>query len=155
MNFEIFSQMIESSLAALGINPVDSRCAEDGQWLLFNGDTEIYIDLWEEKNDNPWLYFENELPIFIFQVISPICHLPEEPTLHFYESLLHNNLNLINASYTINKEQNILAVKVRKTSKFITQEEIIDLIEAIGYYSEITYETLSEIYSLEKISKEN
>ncbi|MDP2175968.1 MAG: hypothetical protein Q8K70_08675 [Bacteroidota bacterium] len=155
MNLEKYSQLIESSLASLGLNPTDSRCAEEGQWLLFNGETEIYIDLWEEKNDNPWLYFENDEPIFIFQVIAPICHLPAENITSFYESLLHNNLNLINASYTINKEQNILAVKIRKTSKFITQEEIIDLIEAIGYYSEITYDSLAEIYTLEKIAKEN
>jgi hypothetical protein len=73
----------------------------------------------------------------------------------FYEELLHNNLNMLYGSYTINKEQNMLAVKYRRPMKNLSKDEIIDLIECIGYYAESTFEILKERYPIQKISEEN
>jgi hypothetical protein len=155
MNFQTYSELIETALATLGLNPVETRCADEGQWMIFNGETEIYIDLWENEKDNPWLYFESNEPLFMFQIIAPICLMPEDKSEVFYEEILHNNLNMLYGSYTINKEQNMLAVKYRRPVTNISQEEIIDLIECIGYYAESTFDILKERYPIQKIAQEN
>ncbi len=149
-----YNSLIETTLAFLGLNPAEAKSEEDGQWVVFNGDTEIYIDLWEQIENNGWMYFESDEPIFVFQAISPICYLPSGNLEHFYEELLQNNLNLVFASYTINKEQNILAVKFRRICNGLKQEDIVEAIESIGYYSEITLKALSDRYDIKKIETE-
>jgi hypothetical protein len=151
MNIEKSTELIESTFAFLGLNPLETRGAEQGQWVIYNGDTEIYMDIWEVEKENAWLYYESDEPIFAFQVISPICYLPETGLENLYEELLHNNLNMLYTSYTINKEQNMLAVKYRRPTKGLTQEEIIEAIESVGYYSESTYAALKDRYQISKI----
>jgi hypothetical protein len=155
MDFEKLSELIESTFAELGLNPADTRGAEKGQWVLYNGDTEIYVDLWEMDKDNSWLYFETDEPVYAFQVISPVCYLPESGSEQLFEELLHNNLNMFYASYTINREQNMLAVKFRRPSKGLNREEIIEAVESVGYYSESTYKALEDRYKISKIEPEN
>ncbi len=154
MDFKTYSELIESTFGFLGLNPVETRGSEDGQWVIYNGDTEIYVDLWEQEKENAWLYFETDEPIFVFQSISPVCHMPDSNLENFYEELLHNNLNMLYTSYTINKEQNIVAVKYRRPAKGLTQEEIIEAIESVGYYSETTYKALEDRYKIEKLKKD-
>lgn len=155
MNIEKLSNSIENALASLGLNPTESRCEEEGQWLIFNGETEIYIDIWEQKEESPWIYFQADEPVFIFQIISPVCFVKEMENNSFYEEILHNNLNMLNASYIFNKEEGVLAVKIRNNVKAITPEQVIDAIENVGYYSEITFDILKERYPVERIAKEN
>jgi hypothetical protein len=80
--------------------------------------------------------------------------MPDSGLEKFYEELLHNNLNMLYTSYTINKEQNILAVKYRRPAKGLTREEIIEVIESVGYYSETTYKALEDRYKIEKLKQD-
>ncbi len=154
MDFENTSQLIESTFAFLGLNPAETRASEKGQWIIYNGDTEIYIDLWEIDQENAWLYFETDEPVYAFQVVSPVCYLPSDSTDQLFEELLHNNLNMFYTSYIINRDQNMLAIKYRRPSKGLTQEEIIEAIESTGYYSESTFKALKDRYSISKIEPE-
>lgn len=154
MDFDAGSQLIESTFAFLGLNPMETRGAEPGQWIIYNGDTEIYIDFWEVEKENAWLYFETDEPVYAFQAISPICFLPENGLETLYEELLHNNLNMFYTSFTINREQNMLAVRFRRPAKGLTQEEIIEAIESVGYYSESTFKALEDRYQISKILPE-
>jgi hypothetical protein len=154
MNFEQYAELIESTFAFLGLNPLETRGAEKGQWVIYNGDTEIYVDLWELEKENAWMYFETDEPVYAFQVISPVCFLPENGLEHLYEELLHNNLNMLYTSYTINKEQNMLAVKYRRPAKGLNQEDIIESIESAGFYSETTFRALEDRYQISKIGHE-
>lgn len=154
MNFESYSELIESTFAFLGLNPLETRGAEKGQWVIYNGDTEIYVDLWELDKDNSWLYFETDEPVFAFQTISPVCLMPGSNLETFYEELLHNNLNMLYTSYTINREQNMLAVRHRRPAKGLTQEEIVEAIESVGYYSESTFKALEDRYQIERLKPE-
>ncbi|MCC6818049.1 MAG: YbjN domain-containing protein [Bacteroidia bacterium] len=154
MDFKANAELIETTFAFMGLNPIETRGAEDGQWVIYNGDTEIYIDLWELDKDNAWLYFETDEPVFAFQTISPVCLMPLDNLEQFYEEILHNNLNMLYASYTINKEQNMLAVRHRRPAKGLTQDEIIEAIESVGYYSESTFKALKDRYLVTKIGSE-
>lgn len=154
MDLETGSQLIESTFAFLGLNPIETRGSEPGQWVIYNGDTEIYIDLWEHDKSSGWMYFEEDEPVYVFQAISPVCYLPETGLEHLYEELLHNNLNMMYAGYTINKEQNMLAVKYRRPVKGLTQEDIVEAIESVGFYSETTFKALEDRYHIEKLKQE-
>jgi hypothetical protein len=57
-------------------------------------------------------------------------------------------------SYIINRDQNMLAIKYRRPSKGLTQEEIIEAIESTGYYSESTFKALQDRYNIGKIEPE-
>ncbi len=155
MTYIEYNSLIENTLAFLGLNPTEARSAEDGQWVIFNGGTEIYIDLWEQKEENGWMYFESDEPVFVFQTISPVCYLPTSNVEAFYEELLQNNLNLLFGSYTINKEQNMLAVKYRRICNGLKQEDIVEALESVGYYSEITLKAIEDRYDIVKIELEN
>ena len=154
MDFEKTSQLIESTFTFLGLNPAETRAADKGQWIIYNGDTEIYIDLWEIDQDNAWLYYETDEPVYAFQVVSPVCFLPTEKLDQLFEELLHNNLNMFYTSYIINRDQNMLAIKYRRPSKGLTQEDIIEAIESTGYYSESTFKALQDRYNISKIEPE-
>lgn len=152
--FEDYTRIVEQSLEILGINPEESRCSEAGQWLVFNGETEIYIDVWEQKELNGWNYFQPEgYNLHVFQVLAPICQLPtEELRGAFYEDLLENNLNLFFGSFTINKEENMLAVKFRRICNALKNEDVIEAIESVGYYAESTFDILEKRYGVKKIN---
>jgi len=47
-----------------------------------------------------------------------------------------------------------LAIKYRRPSKGLTQEEIIEAIESTGYYSESTFKALQDRYNIGKIEPE-
>jgi hypothetical protein len=152
-NFEDYKKIVEDGLKVLGVDLENAKGEEIGQWLIFNQQTEIYIDLWEQTQTNGWNYFQPEgYNLHIFQVLSPICKMPDTQSLiEFYEDLLQNNLNLLFASYTINKEENILAVKYRRICNELKLEDVVEAIECVGYYSEMTMEVMSQKYGLEKI----
>lgn len=155
-NFDDYKTLIEQSINILGIDPMQSRCSEPGQWLLFNGDTEIYVDLWEQKEMTGWQYFQPEgYTLNIFQVLAPICYLPDDPKLRkqFYEELLENNLNLLFAAFTVNTSENMLAVKFRRICNSLKQEDIIEAIESVGYYAETTKDILEERYGVKRLEK--
>jgi hypothetical protein len=148
-----YTELIEKSLQMLGIEPETSRCADPGQWLVYNGETEIYIDLWEQKEPNGWNYFQPEgYNLKVFQVLSPVCFLPEESQLTaFYEDLLENNLNMFFASFIVNKQENMLALKFRRICNDLRVEDIIEAIESVGYYSELTASVFTDKYGVQRI----
>jgi hypothetical protein len=153
-NFEGYSNLIEEALTTLGVNKENARCSEPGQWLIFNGETEVYVDLWEQKTDSGWNYFQPEgYNLHVFQVLAPICKLPEGDDMlqAFYEDLLQNNLNLLFASYIINKDEQMLAVKFRRICNAIKLEDVIEAIESVGFYAELTRGVLTQKYGVDPI----
>lgn len=149
-----YSAIIEEGLKILGVKPEDTRGDEPGQWLVFNGETEIYIDLWEQKEMTNWQYFKPEgHNTFVFQVLSPVCKLPKSEQLKtFYEDILHYNLNMLFASFTINTDEQMLAAKFRRIGSEMRVEDVIEAIESVGYYSEVIGKVLSEKYATPRIA---
>jgi hypothetical protein len=149
-----YSPTVETALAHLGLNPAETRGADPGQWQLFNGKTELFIDLWKDRDMNQWLFYEPEGEVYYFQVLSPVCYLPDEKREQLYEELLHNNLNMLYASYTINTTENILAIKYRRPAEGLTSDIVMEAIESVGYYSEFTFSVLSDRYDISPIKAE-
>ena len=103
-----------------------------------------------------WQYFQPDgYTLNVFQVLAPICYLPIDQTLlkQLYEELLENNLNMLFASYTVNKAENMLAVKFRRICNSLKQEDVIEAIESVGYYAETTKNILEERYGVKRLEK--
>ncbi len=159
ISLEQATAMLEESLSLLGVNPEEAKCEGEGQWLVYRGDREIYLDLWEEEiTENAFTDFSEEQqhsgPIVIFQVLSPVGFLPEDNILGFLAELLHVNLNLLYASYTINEQEKIFAVKFRRPFEGLGIKELKEAVDCVGYYAELSSAALSSKYDLRLITPE-
>lgn len=155
MNFEESVKLVESTLKHLGVNPEEARCEDQGQWLLYRDDREIYIDVWNATEPETTFLFDPHLkdPV-IFQVISPVGFLPDENVTAFMAELLHLNLNLQYAGFTVNEEEKMFAVKFRRTCDGLTADEIAKSIDSTGYYANLSAQIFAAKYDLKLILPE-
>lgn len=151
MDLQTQYKLIEESIAHLGVNVEDARCAEEGQWLLFRDDLELYIDVWKEEA-NEWSYHPNSINEFTFQVVCPIAKLTsEDKKPFFYEDLLQMNFYTQKVSYFVNKEEGMFACSHKRIMNSISKTDIIEAIDAVGYYSDLAWKMLNQPYDLKKI----
>ncbi len=151
MDIDKYYLLIEESLKHLGLNPDEARCAEAGQWLVFRSDTEIYIDVWKEQNLNEWMYYPDAANTFNFQIAAPISKLPSaDRRPYFYEDLLQMNQMTQYASFVINKEEEMVLAVFRRVTENLDKTDIIESIEAVGYYAELAWKMLNQSYDLRK-----
>jgi hypothetical protein len=155
--FDAYYQTVEKAIQTLGVNPENARGEEKGQWLLYNGQTEVFVDLWEQQQVNHWNYFQPDgYALIVFQVVAPICYLPQlDKRLEFYEDLLLNNFNMFYASFTINTEEQMLVSKFRRVANELKMEDVIEAIESTGYYAELCKPILTEKYGTIPVNAEN
>ncbi len=150
MEINEFYKEVENALSHLGLNPEDARCEEEGQWLVFRGDLEIYIDVWK-KEASEWTYHPGAHDTATFQVACPISRLPsEDKRLFFYEDLLQMNFYTQYVSFVVNKSENMLTVVFRRAMANISKSDIIEAIDAAGYYGDLAWKMLNQPYELEK-----
>ena len=151
MDLKEHYKTLENAIAQLGVKPEDARCAEDGQWLLYRGDLELYIDVWEEE-PNEWSYHPDAHNRIMFQVVCPISNITnEQKKLYFYEDLLQMNFYTQLASFVINKNDNMLTCVVKKCVQSIDVADVVECIDATGYYADLAWKMLHNPYELKKV----
>jgi hypothetical protein len=144
-------QIIEDALIHLGLKPEDARCEQEGQWLVYRGNLEIYVDVWKEEA-NEWSYHPNAHNMVTFQVVCPICRLPEnDKKVFFYEDLLQMNFYSHWISFVVNKKENMLSCAFKRGMENISKGDIIEAIDATGYYADLAWKMLNQPYELEKV----
>lgn len=133
--FANYHKIIEEALAALDI-PVDqARNAEEGQWTIYSEQAEIYLDLWPSGEEHQWNYYFEENNVPIFQVIAPICEMPQENREAFMAELLEMNRNLFHATFLANVEQNMVCLGFRRVATDMQVQDVLQILESIGYYA--------------------
>jgi hypothetical protein len=137
----------------LNLNAEQIRCENEGEYLIQRGeDTELYIDIWQPTETSQWQYFDRENVAGIFQIVSPICEYPADEHLPmFMEELAHLNFHLFLAAFTANAEQRIVSLQYKRVLTGLNETEIIEPLEAVGYYAENLKEYLAEKYHVKKI----
>jgi len=153
MDLKAHFKTVEDAIATLGTDPEKTRCEGEGQWLLNRGEIELYIDIWQPEEHSQWEYFKEEEPSPILQIVAPICHLPEDPALYskFLEEVLYINFHMYYGSFTVNFQERIAAIRCRRLVEGANRVEIIEPLEAIGYYAESLAPYLVEKYAAKKI----
>lgn len=151
MDLQSQYKKVEEAIAHLGVNIEEARCAEEGQWLLFRSDLEIYIDVWHEEA-NEWSYHPNAMNEITFQVVCPISKIEEnDKKLFFYEDLLQMNFYTQKVSYFVNKAEGMLACSHKRMMNDITISDLVEAVDAVGYYSDLAWKMLNQPYELKKV----
>jgi hypothetical protein len=145
----------EKALVSMGLDPEETRCADEGQWLLYKEETEVYIDMWQPEERSQWQFNDYPESQVLFQVVSPCCYLPNgSDRATFLEELLHLNFHMYYACFTSNEGENMAAVKFKGIAAEMSENEMIKALESVSFYSQNLSNYLSEKYGVEKVIAE-
>jgi hypothetical protein len=117
-----YYNIVEEAIAALGIPAEQSRAEQPGQWNLKKGKFDIMMDLWEQEKQ------------FLFQIVVPICALPDENKEAFFLHLLNRNYGMSSMAYAIMDDS--VFVKYTSEANTLTNEIILNLLTKAAFYAE-------------------
>ncbi|MBO6517227.1 MAG: YbjN domain-containing protein [Bacteroidia bacterium] len=155
MELKPFYEVVEDAIQTLGVDPETTRCEDVGQWILEREDIEVYIDVWQPMEHNQWEYFKEEEPTAIFQVVAPVCYLPEskEERFAFMEEVLYINHHMFYGSFTVNMDEGMAAIRFKRLLEGANRVEMIEPIESISFYADNLSKYLTNKYGSKKIQK--
>lgn len=155
MDLQNHYDVLEDALQTLNIDPETARCEGKGQWLIQRGDVELYIDIWQPQEHNQWEYFNEDDVIPIFQVVAPVCSIPDNAAdlTRFMEELLYVNHHMFYGSFTVNRQEKMAAIGYKRLVEGCNRVEMIEPIEALGYYAENLGNFFAKKYGVKKFEK--
>jgi hypothetical protein len=119
---ENYYKIVEEAILALGIPAELSRGPQIGQWNLKKGKFDILIDVWEQEKN------------YLFQIVAPICAIPDDNREAFYLHLLNKNYGMSSMAYAIMEDS--VFVKYTSEANSLTQEIILNLLTKVAFYAE-------------------
>ena len=119
---QTYYQLVDEAITELGLNPEETRAENPGQWNLKKGRFDIMVDVWEQENQ------------FLFQIVSPLCSLPDEQREAFLLHLLQRNYGMSSLAYAIMDD----SVFLKHTTEMpaLTKENILMLLTKTAFYAE-------------------
>jgi hypothetical protein len=117
-----YYKLVDAAITDLGLNPDETRGEQAGQWNLKKGRFDIMIDVWEQENQ------------FLFQIVSPLCGLPDDSKEAFLLHLLKKNYGMSSIAYAIMEESVFLKYTTEATT--LTKENITMLLTKTAFYAE-------------------
>ena len=144
--------LFEESLRHFKLNADQTRCENEGEYIIGSENAELYIDIWQPEEASQWQYFDRDQTAGIFQVVAPVCYYPEPAHREmFFEELAHINFHLFYGRFIANSEQEMVSIQYKRILHGLNESEIVEPIEAITYYTENLKEYLAEKYKLKKL----
>jgi hypothetical protein len=119
---QTYYKLVDDAIIELGLNPDETRGEQPGQWNLKKGKFDIMVDVWEQEKQ------------FLFQVVSPLCGLPDENREGFMLHLLQKNYGLSGLAYAIMDDAVFL--KYTTEAAALTKENIVSLLTKTAFYAE-------------------
>lgn len=145
-------KIFEDSLRHFQLTAEQTRCENEGEYILGTDNAELYVDIWQPEEASQWQYFDRKEVAGIFQIVAPICYYPGEEYLsHFFEELAHINFHLFYGKFIANAEQKVISIQYKRILRGLNEVEIVEPVEAITYYTENLKEYLHEKYKTEKL----
>jgi len=126
-----FYKLVDDAIIELGLNADETKGELPGQWNLKKGKFDIMVDVWEQEKQ------------FLFQVVSPLCSLPDENKEGFMLHLLQKNYGLSSLAYAIMDDSVFLKHTTEMAS--LTKENIVMLLTKTAFYAEQSAFVPSEI----------
>lgn len=141
--------IVEDALRIAGVKPEEARCANEGEWQLQKAEAEIYIDIWVPESVNQWQYYVAENPEPILQIMIPIGTLQAITNRELLMAdLLQLNAQLYYGAFIYNPQENMVALQFKRLATGINQREVLEPINALGYYAENLSIMLKERFQL-------
>lgn len=153
MDLKPFYDIAEDAIKTLGVDPEITRCESEGQWIITRELIEIYIDIWQPQGHNQWEYFKEDEPTAVFQVVAPVCYIPDndEDLKLFMEEILYINHHMFYGAFTVNMEERMAVISFKRLLEGVNRVEMIEPIESIGFYAENLSNYLTGKYKIKKI----
>ncbi len=117
-----FYNVVDEAIASLGLNAEETKGDQPGQWNLKKGKFDIMVDVWEQEKQ------------FLFQVICPLCTLPDDNKEGFMLHLLQKNYGLSSLAYAIMEDS--VYLKYTTEMNLLTIENIVTLLTKTAFYAE-------------------
>ena len=117
-----YYKLVDDAIIDLGLNADETKGDLPGQWNLKKGKFDIMVDVWEQEKQ------------FLFQVVSPLCTLPDENKEGFMLHLLQKNYGLSSLAYAIMEDSVFLKHTTEMAS--LTKENIIALLTKTASYAD-------------------
>lgn len=121
---ETYYKLVDAAVADLGLNPNEVRGEQPGQWNLKKGKFDIMVDVWEQENQ------------VLFQIVSPLCSLPDENREAFLIHILQKNYGMSSLAYSIMEDSVFL--KYTTEANTLTKEMILLLLSKTAFYAEMS-----------------
>ena len=135
MTLQEITPLIEASLAGLKVDPALCRGEKPGQWSYKLKDATVWIDVFtSDANQGKWY----------FQVMSPLCAVPNRKSAEFFQDLLEINHKMY-GSWMCKKDGWMYVITLRETVN-IDQSEIDASLDRVAFYSSAYYAKLSFKY---------
>jgi hypothetical protein len=135
VNLQEASQLVETSIQGLNIDPVASRKENPGQWNITVNGAPVYIDVFN---------FPTTPENYYIQVCSPLFKVPEKNNEAFYVDLLEINYDMY--SCAICKKGDWFYIMSLRPAKGLDQVEINWIMDKVSFYSNDYYSKLSFKY---------
>lgn len=143
--------IFEDSLRHFNLSADQTRCENEGEYIIGSENSELYVDIWQPESSSQWQYFDRNQTAGIFQIVAPICYYPESNLEMFFEELAHLNFHLFYGKFIANNEQGVVSLQYKRIVNGLNESEIVEPVEAIRYYAENLKEYLAEKYGTKKI----
>lgn len=119
---DTYYKMVDDAIRDLGLNPEETRGQQEGQWNLKKGRFDIMVDVWEQEQQ------------YIFQVVAPLCGMPDENREAFMQHLLEKNYGLSSLAYAILNDTVFL--KYTTEARSMIKEHVVAVLTKIAFYAE-------------------
>jgi len=117
-----FYKVVDEAIVSLGLNSEETKGEQPGQWNLKKGKFDIMVDVWEQEKQ------------FLFQVVCPLCTLPDDNKEGFMLHLLQRNYGLSSVAYAVMEDSVYLKYTTEMNS--LTTENIVSLLTKTAFYAE-------------------
>lgn len=121
---DTYYKLVDAAIADLGLNPDEVKGEQPGQWNLKKGKFDIMVDVWEQENQ------------ILFQIVSPLCSLPDENREAFLLYILQKNYGMSSLAYAIMEDSVFL--KHTTEANTLTKELILLLLSKTAFYAEMS-----------------
>lgn len=119
---EQYYKKVDEAVTNLGLNVEEIRGEQPGQWNLKKGRFDIMVDVWEQENQ------------YLFQIVCPLCGIPEDNRDGFLLLLLQKNYGLSSITYAV--MENAVFLKYTTEATSLTSENIVSLLTKTAFYAE-------------------
>ena len=123
-SLETYYNQVEKVISNLGVDPAVCRGEKPGQWNLKKGSASVWVDVWKLQ-DQDYGYI---------QIMGPVCEIPKEKKLEFYEEVLQINHDLYSSAIT--KFNDWTYVKSIRELEGLGESEIDAMFDRVGYYAD-------------------
>ena len=117
-----FYKVVDEAIVSLGLNSEETKGEQPGQWNLKKGKFDIMVDVWEQEKQ------------FLFQVVCPLCTLPDDNKEGFMLHLLQKNYGLSSLAYAVMEDS--VYLKYTTEMNLLTTENIVSLLTKTAFYAE-------------------